>query len=153
MTAVCLTLTASNAQSNSAIHPVPSVTGSLSVQSRVDSLHRKKFRWLIQNQTDSLVAIMDKSLLYIHSNGWTETRENLLENLSSGKLRYHDIRVEEAIVRVIDSTALVTGKGLFSVSLDGKPIEIHLYYTEVYTVTNQDIRLISRHACKLPDQK
>ncbi|MFZ1526372.1 MAG: nuclear transport factor 2 family protein, partial [Saprospiraceae bacterium] len=85
----------------------------------------------------------------IHSNGWKESKAEVIANILSGKLTYNDVKVHESAVRIVDNTAVVTGKGTFYVSLEGKPSEFHLFYTEVYVMTESGIRLISRHACKI----
>jgi hypothetical protein len=45
-----------------------------------------------------------------------------LDDLKNGKLDYISIDVSEASVRVFESTAVVTGKGKFSVEVDGNPL-------------------------------
>lgn len=117
-------------------------------QASVLSLHNKKFKWMIGGKMDSLENILHPDLLYIHSNGWTETKADLLSNLKNGKLQYHNVHIKESQVRVSGNTAIVTGKGVFSVSLEGKQSEFPLYYTEVYVLDNGTNRLISRHACR-----
>lgn len=112
-------------------------------------LHSRKFRWMTNKQLDSLSLLLDDRLQYIHSNGWTETRQEVLDDLTSGKLNYTNVTVEEASVRLYDDSAVITGKGVFEVLLDGKPISIHLSYTEVYVRQKKQWRLVSRHACKI----
>lgn len=118
------------------------------LEKKIKDLHLKKFQWLIQKQTDSLNTIIHSDLYYIHSNGWKETKAEMIHNIATGKLKYSDIVVHDSEVRVIENTAIVTGKGTFFVSLDDKPIEINLYYTEVYLILPEGIKLVSRHACK-----
>ena len=102
----------------------------------------------MNQQLDSLQNLFHDELHYIHSNGWRESKAEIFEDMASGKLRYDDIIVHSSEVRLIDNTAVVTGKGTFCVQMAGKPLEFKLYYTEVYVITNQGIKLISRHACK-----
>ena len=71
-----------------------------------------------------------------------------MANIQSGKLTYNDVKVHESKVRILEKTAVVTGKGTFYVSLEGKSSEFNLFYTEVYVMTDAGIKLISRHACK-----
>jgi hypothetical protein len=115
----------------------------------IHGLHIDKFRWMKNRNIDSLSEILHKDVFYIHSNGWKESREEVLNNLSSGKLTYHDITVKESETRIFGNTGIVTGKGLFKVSLDNKPLEINLYYTEVYVFEGKNTYLISRHATRL----
>jgi hypothetical protein len=113
-------------------------------------LSQKKFSWLINKQTDSLKSVLDDRLMFVHSNGWTETKQELLDDLKNGKLDYISIDVSEASVRVFESTAVVTGKGKFSVEVDGNPLVINLFYTEVYILKNKKWLLASRHSNRMP---
>jgi hypothetical protein len=113
-------------------------------------LSKKKFGWLIRMRYDSLEAMLDDRLMFVHSNGWTETKQELIQDMKSGKLRYTNIQVSESSVRVYPATAIVTGKGKFNVILDGNPLEINLFYTEVYILKNDQWLLASRHSNRLP---
>jgi hypothetical protein len=118
------------------------------LESSIHSIHLKKFKWFASQQFDSLTTLLHEDVHYIHSNGWKESKAEVIANIKSGKLTYTDVKVHESNVRVIDQTGVVTGKGTFYVSMDGKPYAFDLYYTEVYVVTDEGIKLISRHACK-----
>lgn len=113
-------------------------------------LHEKKFRWMIEKKLDSLQIILDERLLYIHSNGWTETAKEVIDDIRSGELIMNSVKVTEASVRVFkNNTGIITGKGLFNVVVNGNGVELNLYYTEVYIKKKNSWMLVSRHACKL----
>ena len=107
--------------------------------------------FLENQQLDSLAAILHQDLLYIHSNGWQESKDEVIANQVSGKLRYNNIDIKKSKVRVIDHTAVVTVQGTFNVTMSEKPLEINLFYTEVYVIIDEKILLLSRHACKIVD--
>jgi hypothetical protein len=52
-------------------------------------------------------------------------------------------------VRLVNSTALVTGEGLFKGIINQSPFEARLYFTEVYVLQNDAWKLLSRHANQL----
>ena len=112
-------------------------------------VHLAKFRWMELQQLDSLSAFLHPDLKYIHSNGWIESKDDVLKDLQSGKLVYQKVQVQEAQVRQIAQTAIVTGKGNFKVVMDGKSLDIILLYTEVYVKQKKQWLLISRHANRL----
>jgi len=118
-------------------------------EATVLQLHHDKFRWMANMRLDSLTAILDERVRYIHSNGWVETREEMLQNLKSKKLSYVAVTVEEAQARAYGKSVVVVGKGKFEVAMDGKPLEIMLLYTEVYVRYKKRWHLVSRHACKV----
>lgn len=113
-------------------------------------LSERKFNWMIRMHYDSLESVLDDRLMFIHSNGWTETKSELIADLKSGKLRYVAIEVIESSARLYSNSAIVTGKGKFTVVLDGNDLVINLYYTEVYVLKNGNWLLASRHANRLP---
>lgn len=113
-------------------------------------LSKKKFGWLVRMKYDSLEAVLDDRLVFVHSNGWAESKQEIIQDIKSAKLRYVDIQVTEASARIYPSTAIVNGKGKFSVLLDGKPLEITLSYTEVYVQKNGRWLLASRHSNRMP---
>ena len=120
-----------------------------SAEQKILDLSKKKFGLMIRMQYDSLQAILDDRLMFIHSSGWTETKQELIEDMKSGKLRYKDIQIAEASARIYPSVAIVTGKGKFSVTLDENALELDLCYTEVYIQRNGKWLLASRHSNRL----
>jgi hypothetical protein len=119
------------------------------LKSDITQLHKTKFRWFAEEKLDSIASLLHPDLNYIHSNGWVETKSEVLDNIQSGKLTYHSVEVLKADVTISGQTAVLLGTGIFSVSLNGKPILIKLLYTEVYTDIDKRPVLIHRHACKL----
>jgi len=113
-------------------------------------LSKKKFGWMIRMKYDSLDAVLDDRLMFVHSNGWTESKQEIIQDIKSGKLRYVNIQVTEASVRIYPSMAIINGKGKFSVLLDGNPLELTLSYTEVYIQKKDKWLLTSRHANRMP---
>lgn len=115
------------------------------------ALHREKFQWMMARDTGRLGMLVADDMVYVHSNGWHEHREEMMANIGSGRLRYHDVLVQEAAVRSYGDTWVVNGRGRFEVSLEDKDWVLTLDYTEVYVRTDPGWKLVSRHACKVPE--
>lgn len=113
-------------------------------------LSNKKFDWLINKQTDSLEIVLDDGVQYIHSNGLIQSKQDVIDDLQSGKLVYKHVVVKDAHVRWYASTAIITGTGRFAGIVNGSHFEVDLLYTEVYVFKNKKWQLASRHANKLP---
>jgi len=114
------------------------------------ALHETKFRWMVELKLDSLATVLDDRLVYIHSSGWTQTRKDMLDDLKSGKLVMNKVTVNESTARYYkDNTVIITAKGVFNVMIDNKPVDVNLYYTEVYIKKKNSWLLASRHASKL----
>lgn len=112
-------------------------------------LHETKFRWMVNKKLDSLNAILDERIIYVHSNGWVQNKKEIIEDLKSGKLIMNSVTVSEAVARVYKGFVIINGKGVFNVIVDGNAVEINLLYTEVYAKREKGWLLVSRHATKL----
>lgn len=126
----------------------------LSAQNKIEQqildLSKKKFDWMIHKNVDSLALVLDKDLRYVHSNGWSETKQEVLDDLLSGKLNYVAVDIHAAQVRLYEQTAIVDGTGKFQVTMNGNPLTIELGYTEVYVKRQGKWLLASRHANRMP---
>lgn len=112
-------------------------------------LSKKKFQWMITMNYDSLEPVLDERMIFIHSNGWGETKTEFIQDIKSGKLIYTSINVLEASVRLYPGSAVIIGRGKFNVKLDGKDLEFDLKYTEFYVQKNGKWLLASRHSNRL----
>lgn len=119
------------------------------IAQHIIALHQKKFDFMISKQFDSLALLLDADLKYIHSNGWVESKEDLLANLKSDKLVYKQVAVSETKVTFTNHVAIVSGKGLFSVLLENQKVEILLLYSEIYIKKRGSWLLLHRHATKI----
>ncbi|MCA6379337.1 MAG: nuclear transport factor 2 family protein [Cytophagales bacterium] len=112
-------------------------------------LSKKKFEWLVIKNIDSLKIVLDDRAQYVHSNGWIQTKQEVLDDLVSGKLNYQKVIVTEATVRLYPNMALLIGKGKFSGVVNKNLFTMDLLYTEVYVKKGMKWLLASRHANKM----
>jgi hypothetical protein len=118
---------------------------------KVNQLHKRKFEWMATKNYDSLNWVLGDPLKFIHSNGWTQSKKEVIEDLRSGKLNYTAIVVQESSVSLFNNqSAVVTGKGTFKGLMpDKSEFNVNLLYTEVYIKSKKLWKLVSRHACKI----
>ncbi len=112
-------------------------------------LHEKKFNWMVNKRLDSLNAILDERIIYVHSNGWVQNKKEVIEDLKNGKLVMNRVTIKEAAARVYKGFVIINGKGDFNVIVDGNAVEVQLLYTEVYTKRGNGWLLVSRHANRI----
>jgi hypothetical protein len=124
------------------------------VQSKVEQqlldLSKKKFAWLISNQYDSLGELLDDKVQYIHSNGWVQSKNDVIEDSRSGKLKYIGVIIKESQARLYGNAAVITGLGTFEGIKEGTSFSMDLRYTEVYFKSARRWTLVSRHANRMP---
>lgn len=119
-------------------------------EQQILDLSKRKFDWLVNKNTDSLKTILDDQVKYIHSNGWIQSKKEVMDDCVSGKLLYQKIEISEASVRLYGTTAIVTGKGKFSGAVNQTTFAMDLAYTEVYIKKDNYWLLVSRHSNKMP---
>jgi len=120
------------------------------LEQQILGLSKKKFDWTVSKNIDSLKAVLDERVIYVHSNGWTQNKQEMLEDFISGKLSYERVDVSEASVRLYENTAIVNGKGKFSGFINKTAFALDLLYTEIYIKKGNRWLLASRHANRLP---
>jgi hypothetical protein len=119
-------------------------------EKEVLALSKKKFEWLVSKKMDSLSSVLDERLQYVHSNGWIESKKDVMDDMASGKLTYQSVDIHEATARVYNQTAIINGTGKFQVVMSGTSLSFELGYTEVYIRTDGRWQLTSRHANRMP---
>lgn len=116
----------------------------------VIKLSAEKFKYMNPGKLNELKAILDDRVVFIHSNGMTETKNEMIQNLKDGKWKLNGVDVKEVSARIYkNNTAIVVGKGTFHVVSAGKELDMDLYYTEIWTHVKKGWLLASRHALKI----
>jgi hypothetical protein len=115
----------------------------------VNDFSVRKNQWLIQKNYDSLNLMLDKRCLYMHSNGWIQSADEVIQDLKSGKLVYKKMEITESTARQFESMVIVTGKGNFEGLVNDKAFNLKLMYTEVYVKRKASWKLVTRQSTKL----
>lgn len=115
----------------------------------VKALSKRKFSWMINGQLDSLESLLDNDVRYVHSNGWIQTKQDIIGDFKTKKLVLKNVTIESDSIRQFNSTAIVIGKGKFEGSINNTNFILDLIYTEVYIINNRRWQLVSRHANRL----
>ena len=96
----------------------------------------------------SLINYLDDNLSYGHSNGWLESRQDMLSNLNSGKIKYNGIE-EDSITSVADKDlGWVRFVADMNVEMNGKPVTFRLKVLEVWRQKDGSWKLYARQAVR-----
>jgi hypothetical protein len=104
---------------------------------------------LIEKDTLTLKHLLHKSVTYGHSNGWVESKEDVIKDLTSGKLVYYSIKSDSLTWKTEENWACMRSKTKTEVSVNGNKIELNLHILEVWLKTNKGWQLIARQSTKL----
>jgi hypothetical protein len=115
------------------------------------SLSRQICRWEVDNKIDSLEILFDEKFVVVSSNGERQNKKQYITRLRSGDFIHNRINVEKDTSSVANNTAVVVGKGKFSVAVSGNNRSLHLSYTEVFTRPDakKPWKLLAIHASML----
>ncbi len=104
---------------------------------------------LVMKNVVSINQQTDKALSYGHSNGWVETKTELLKNLETGYTSYKSIKEDSIEVAMNGNMANVRFIGDYTVSLNGgTTVTYHLKVLEVWVKKGKRWLLFARQAIK-----
>ncbi len=118
-------------------------------EKRVTDLSAKKFQWMINHTYDSLAFMLHDNVTYIHSNGWSQNKNEIMNDFRSGKSILKSVDVQMSNVRIFNQTAIVNGQGKFIGEVNGTPFSVDLVYNEGYIKEKGNWLLVSRLATKI----
>lgn len=111
-------------------------------------LHRlKAFHEALVKDKSQVPQYLDDSLTYGHSNGWVETKSDLIGNLGN-KITYHSITEDSINVVVNKKTAHARFVGVYSATMDGKASQFRLKVMEVWVKDKKRWKLFARQAIR-----
>lgn len=103
---------------------------------------------LVNGNTVSINQQTDKALSYGHSNGWVETKTELMRNLETGYMRYNSYREDSLQVLQNGNMANVRFVAEISATLKGSNGNFRLKVVEVWVRKGKRWLLFARQAVK-----
>jgi hypothetical protein len=103
---------------------------------------------LVNGNTVSINQQTDKALSYGHSNGWVETKNDMMKNLMTGYLDYHSYKEDSLQVVVNGAMAHARFVADINVTLNGNTGDYHLKVLEVWWKKGKRWLLFARQAVR-----
>jgi ketosteroid isomerase-like protein len=110
----------------------------------------RRFAAMVEADTGALAHLLGPDLTYTHTDGAQNTRAELLQLIGSGALRYASISPEAREVRVVGSSAVVTGRSAMRVGANGQLHAFRIRYLAVYRHGARGWELIAWQSTRLP---
>jgi hypothetical protein len=107
---------------------------------------------LITKDTVALKQLLHKDLSYGHSNGWVETKEDVIKDLMNGKLDYSKIESKDLKWTVSKDVASLRSTTAIKYVLDGKPGELKLHVLQVWLKASNRWQLLARQSTKIEEK-
>ncbi|MBA2745890.1 MAG: nuclear transport factor 2 family protein, partial [Flavisolibacter sp.] len=97
----------------------------------------------------TLHQLLHPDLIYGHSNGWVETKTELLQNLASGKMHYSSIFSEEPEFKRTGDVISVRTKSRIAFVVNEKAGELDLFVVQVWKKEIDGWKLLVRQSTRL----
>ena len=126
-----------------------------SIYAQVDSVGLKNTmqqldKALLQKDETVLKSVLHKDLSFGHSNGWIQTKADILNDFASGKLTYNKIENNSsAIVTISKKYATVKTNTNAEGSVNGTAFKLTLHVMQFWIKTKIGWQLIARQSAKL----
>ncbi|MCY7311380.1 MAG: nuclear transport factor 2 family protein [Chitinophagaceae bacterium] len=103
---------------------------------------------LVNKNTISINQQTDKALSYGHSNGWVETKADMIKNLETGYMNYHSYKEDSLQLRINGNMANARFVADINVTMNGKEGTYHLKVLEVWIRKGKRWLLFARQALR-----
>ncbi len=103
--------------------------------------------------TVALKWLLSDRINYGHSNGWIETKRELIEDLYNGKLIYKKITATAPATKTSGNTAAARSTADIDAVMDGKLMSFKLKVLQVWLWENEHWVLFARQSVSVPKEK
>lgn len=119
------------------------------VEEKLTATLKQFHRDLVKKNTVSINQQTDKALTYGHSNGWVESKTDLIKNLESGYLLYESFEEDSLILTINENMASARFVADITASLKGLAATYRLKVLEVWVRKGNRWVLFARQAVKM----
>lgn len=103
---------------------------------------------LVKKNTVSIIQQTDKAVSYGHSNGWVETKAEMINNLETGYLTYRSFKEDSLRVTINGNVAHARFIADIEATLNQKDSQFHLKVLEVWVKKGKRWLLFARQAVR-----
>jgi len=131
--------------------PISNGAGRTALRQQVIDSERALYRAQIAASIDEIEPLLGADLVYVHSTGVAESKEEYLAGVAYGLYEYGMIESRDTRLQVFDDVALMNGIVDMTVSAHGAAKQlIHLLFCLVWVRQGDAWRLDFRQATRLP---
>lgn len=106
---------------------------------------------LVARDTIALKKLLHPDLSFGHSSGWVETKQDVLNDVASGKLAYKSLEHKDVKWAMGKDWATVrSNTHVVSLDPDGNTSELNLHVLLVWLKTSEGWQLLARQTTRLP---
>jgi hypothetical protein len=130
------------------------IKGGQMTAKQVLQLHSEGFNLaLMQQHYDALEEIYSEMYMLVRPDGSVLNKQQVLEDLREEGLRIHSIELEDAVVRVVGSVAMLTAASKTVSPRNGKESQAHFRLVALHGQEGGAIRLVHFQSTMIVDKE
>jgi len=116
-----------------------------SLSKAVSSLHNA----LLQKDTVALKELLNDKVAFGHSNGWIQTKHDVIEDFFNGKLSYTKADMAKLMLYINGATGIARYNTTVTGLLNDRPFTLTLQVMQAWVYEKKHWRLLSRQSIKV----
>ena len=126
--------------------PAPDPRAAAVLQAQLDRMNG-----FVSRDFALLDRLMAPEMTYTHTSARLDTKDEMLEFMRSGRLRYESMERQAADVRFYGDTAVVTGRSRIHVVSGGADLKFGLLFLEVFVLRDGRWQSVAWQSTRLPE--
>jgi len=115
----------------------------------IRGLERERFRAMVEGDGTSLGELLSEKVIYVHTNGKRETKQQFINAITAGRRRYRQIEIQSQDVMPVGSdTCIVAGRALVEMEANSGALLFPIAYTAIQTQEDGHWRLLAWQATR-----
>jgi hypothetical protein len=115
----------------------------------IRGLERDRFRAMVEGNGPQLDALLSDNVIYVHTNGKRESKQQFIDAITAGRRRYRQIEVQsQDVLPVGRETCVVTGRALIEMEANNGALLFPIAYTAIQAQEDGKWRLIAWQATR-----
>ncbi|MCX7878159.1 MAG: nuclear transport factor 2 family protein [Ignavibacteria bacterium] len=110
-------------------------------QDDISQIEKMRYQAMIDSDVQTLNSLLHDMLVYNHSDGTSQTKEEFIKSVAEGKLDYKKIETDNVTVIGFKTTIILSGIVQMDVVLNNQDLKIKSRFSAVY-VSDKGWRLI-----------
>ncbi|MBN3759114.1 nuclear transport factor 2 family protein [Paraburkholderia sp. Tr-20389] len=115
----------------------------------IRGLERDRFRAMVEGNGQQLDTLLSDNVIYVHTNGKRESKQQFIDGITAGRRRYRQIEVQsQEVLPVGRETCVVTGRALIEMEANNGALLFPIAYMAVHAQEDGKWRLIAWQATR-----
>ena len=115
----------------------------------IRGLERDRFRAMVEGNGQQLDALLSDHVIYVHTNGKRESKQQFIDAITAGRRRYRQIEIQSQDVLPVGREAcVISGRALIEMEANNGALLYPIAYTAIQAQEDGHWRLLALQATR-----